>query len=360
MIRIVQIVPRAPDYPTQTASEQLLRWNDSRFAIRPHPLGPEFLHAVRALRSLRRDATPGQILHAFGERALAIATLVGGKIVYSPIGFPNRQAIRWLRAVMSYRDVHVTCPTDTLRRALVENGTPIDRCHLIRPAVDFGKIRGRRNRELRARLGIGEDDYILLAPGESTRDAAHDHACWAASILHVLDPHYRLLIWGRGDQTQTLHHFEQRVGQEQMLIDAEQRLRERVPFESLMGAADAVLIATQAPTATLPISVCMAAGLPIIAAVSPTVAELLEDRHTALMLGDPTPRKIAQRLLDLREDSKLQWSISDMARTEAFEFFSLTRFLSQYATLFEAIANNQPVEFPQQPAGAGLRFHGRA
>jgi glycosyltransferase involved in cell wall biosynthesis len=360
MIRVLQVVPSAPDYSTQSASEQLLRWNDSRFGISSCKLGPEFLHAIRAVRELRRDTQPNEILHVFGERGLAIGTLVGGKIIYSPIGFPNRQAIRWLRAVMSYREVHVVCPTDTMRRALVENGVPIERCHLIRPAVEFGKIRGRRNRALRAKLGIGDDDYVMLAPGESSRDAGHERACWAASILHVLDPKYKLLIWGRGEVAPKLDHFEARVGQTEMLIDAEVQLRERVPFESILGAADCVLVTAQAPTATLPISVCMAAGLPIVAAVSTTVAELLEDRHTALMLSDPTPRRLAQRVLDLRENSQLQWSIADMARTEAYEYFSLTRFHLQYATLFEAVAQDQPVEFPQPQAGAGLRFHGRA
>jgi glycosyltransferase involved in cell wall biosynthesis len=360
MIRIVQVAPSAPDYPTQATTEQLLRWNDSRFNIERYALGPEFLHAVRAVRNLRRVVASDTILHVFGERALATATLVGGKIVYSPIGFPDRQAIRWLRAVMSYREVHIACPTDTMRRALVEAGVPIERCHLIRPAVEFGKIRGRRNRELRAKLRLTDEDTVLLAPGELTRSAAPDRAVWAASILHVLDPKHKLLIWGRGGQVEKLHHFEDRVGQKDMLIDAERRLRDRVPFETLMGVADVVLVTAQAPVDTLAISVCMAAGLPIVAAVSPTVAELLEDRHTALMLGDPTPRKLAQRVLDLRENPQLQWEIADKARTEAYEFFSLTRFLSQYAVLFDAVANSKPVEFPQQPAGAGLRFHGRA
>src|SRR5690349_8209061 len=234
MIRIVQVAPSAPDYPTQTTAEQLLRWNDSRFHIERYSLGPEFLHAIRAVRDLRRDSAAEQIVHVFGERALAVATIVGGKIIYSPIGFPNRQSIRWLRAALSYRDLNIACPTDTMRRALVEGGVPIDRCHLIRPAVEFGKIKGRRNRELRAKLRLTDDDYVMLAPGESTRESAHDRACWAASILHVLDTRYKLLVWGRGEQVPKLHHFEARVGQTKMLIDAEARLRQQMTFESLL------------------------------------------------------------------------------------------------------------------------------
>jgi hypothetical protein len=103
----------------------------------------------------------------------------------------------------------------------------------------------------------------------------------------------------------------------------------------------------------------MAAGLPIVATVTPTVAELLEDRHTALMVGDTSARVIAQRILDLRSDGRLEWSISDMARTEAFEFFAMTRFLEQLRCVYQQAAAREPVIVPQQGPGAGLRFHGR-
>src|SRR5205814_4359542 len=131
-----------------------------------------------------------------------------------------------------------------------------------------------------------------------------------------------------------------------LLSIAEQRLRRAVPFEELLPAADLVLVTATGPVATLPISICMAAALPIVSTVTPTVAELLEDRHTALFTTRPLPRLIAQRILDLRADSKLQWSITDMARTEAFEYFSLTRFLEQHRSLYRQFAAGNKVEIP--------------
>jgi len=70
--------------------------------------------------------------------------------------------------------------------------------------------------------------------------------------------------------------------------------------------------------ATLPIAICMAAALPIVSTVTYTVSELLEDRHTALMAPPGKPRLLARRVLDLLEDPTAQWSIADMARTEAY------------------------------------------
>jgi hypothetical protein len=85
----------------------------------------------------------------------------------------------------------------------------------------------------------------------------------------------------------------------------------------------------------------------------------LEDRHTALLVAKPSPRIIAQRVLDLRDDPGLQWSISDMARTEAYEFFALSRFLEQCRSAYEQLATGDTVTIEQPAPGAGLRFHGR-
>jgi glycosyltransferase involved in cell wall biosynthesis len=78
----------------------------------------------------------------------------------------------------------------------------------------------------------------------------------------------------------------------------------------------------------------MAAALPIVATVTYTNAELLEDRHTALMCPANKPRLLARRLLDLQEDQQVQWAICDQARTEAYEYFPLTRFLNEYREMY--------------------------
>jgi glycosyltransferase involved in cell wall biosynthesis len=140
---------------------------------------------------------------------------------------------------------------------------------------------------------------------------------------------------------------------------AEPLLRRAIEFEQLLPATDACIVTAKGPVATLPIAICMAAGLPIISTVTYTAAELLEDRHTALMVPRSSPQLLAQRVLDLRADSGLQWSIADMARTEAYEYFSLTRMINQYRTAYRQMAVDEAIAIPEAAAGAGLRFHGR-
>ena len=357
MIRVLHVRPRHADHQTSRGVHHL-----------GAALGPGFDVGVweisgvaRAAIALRRETGRTDLLHAWGTSALAAAAIWPFRhILFTPTDFPTSRQIGWIRAIAQHRDVNVICPTTTMHRALVTRGVPPQRCHLIRPGVEFGRIKRRRDRQLRTALGLDDSHHVLLAPGESTRNADHRQAAWAAAILNVLDHKTRLLLWGRGPLARSVRRFARKLGQPEMTILAQERLGRPIEFEELLPAADMPVVSATGPVPVLPICACMAAGLPIAATVSPTVAELLEDRHTALMTRAGVPRLLAQRILELRGDSRAQWSLADMARTEAFEYFSLTRFLDQHRTVYRQASAGMKVEVPEQAPGAGLRFHGRA
>ena len=316
------------------------------------------MHQLRLLRSIRQDQSDATI--AVGVASLAVATMAStGPIVFCFKSFPKLAQVKWLRAAMDYRDIHLVCPTSTMHRFCVERGVPIDRCHLIRPGVEFGRVNRRRDPKLRAALGLVETDYVWLLPGESTRGADHDMAVWAVAILNHLAPKHRVLTWGRGDRTRHLKYLAARQKQSNLFIAAEQALGRSMEFEELLPAADGVLISAGGSVTTLPIAICMAAGLPIVSTVTSEVAELLEDRHTALMVPRRSPRTIAQRIMDLEADKNVQWAIADMAKTEAFEYFAHSRFVNQWRMVLNQIVAGETVNVPQAAPGAGLRFHGR-
>ncbi|HWE96798.1 MAG TPA: glycosyltransferase [Tepidisphaeraceae bacterium] len=363
MIRVLHLLGREAEFQTARGSAALARGVGDGFSFHSHTLGAggDDRNPLSAFITLRRGADEKfDLVHAWDAASLAASALAGvAPIVYTPCRFPTRRSVGWLRAVMGYRDVQVICSSATQHRAYVERGIPVERCHLIRPGVDFSLVKRRRDASLRAAMGFGEDDVVILAAGESTRAAGHRLAVWTTAILHVLDGRYRILLWGRGDQAGSVARLAEKQGQEGLISVAERRLGRRLEFEELLPAADLVLVTANGPVPTLPIAICMAAGLPIVSTVTYTVAELLEDRHTAVMVPRPAPRVLAQRVLELRQDPSLQWTIVDMARTEAYEFFALTRFVEQYRTVYRQIAAGEKVEVVESSPGVGTRFHGR-
>jgi glycosyltransferase involved in cell wall biosynthesis len=257
---------------------------------------------------------------------------------------------------MHYRRVQVVCATSTLCHELRRRGIASDHCHLIRPGVDFARVRGRRDTALRQALGLCDQDRVILAPGESTRAASHRTALWTGGILNLLDPRYKLLLWGRGREVSSIQRFASRIRHTDLLFLALRRLGRCVGFEELLPAADLALVTASGPVPTLPVASCMAAGLPIVSTITYTLSELLEDHHTALLVSRPSPRLLAQKILELFEDARLRWELSDRARSEAFDYFAMTRFLDQHRTLYRQVASGQDVHLPDPATSSGMRF----
>jgi len=334
-MRVQHLLENDCDFQTARLAEALATRAGEDFDIEQQIIGSP----LPALRRLRERSAEVDLIHAWSLRGLTLAALAGDRrLIFSPARLPNRRGIGWLRAMMSYRDIRVVANSATMQRALIERGITIDRCHLIRPGVDFSRIQRRRNPALREELGFCDDDFVILAAGESDRPANHALAVWTASILYAMDERYKLLFCGRGEKSDSLRQFAGKLKQPDMVRDAEKTLRRRMEFDELLVAADLVLVTASAAVPTLPVMIAMAAGLPIVSTVTSELSELLEDRHSAMLVPKPTPKLIAQRILDIRQDPSLQWSISDTARTEAYEFFPLTKFVNEWREIYRGSA----------------------
>jgi hypothetical protein len=356
MIRVLHLLSTGADFQTRRTQELLCREAGGEFNSQHQTIGRGGDFRSTAIAAIRLRDSDAQIIHAWGQSALTAAAFAGAeRILFSPDSSMPTRSIGWVRAVMSYRNVQMVCASVLQQRLAVERGVPIAQCHLIRPAVEFARLGGKQNVEFRESLGLASDDFVLLAPGDSVRAAEHALAVWTCGILNVLDSRYKILLWGRGPRSDAVVRLGRQLHQETMVNVA----GPKVEFEKLLTAADAVLVTASDSAPTLPIAVCMAAAVPIVSVTNYTTAELLEDRHTALMTPHPSPRLLAQRVQDLQADSAMSWSIADMARTEAYEYFSASRLLNQYREIYRQMADDQPVKLTQMQTGAGLRFHGR-
>jgi glycosyltransferase involved in cell wall biosynthesis len=166
----------------------------------------------------------------------------------------------------------------------------------------------------------------------------HRYSLWAAAILHVLDSQWRFLIWGRGPMVDSLERFAATVGRDSLLVDAEKRLGRAVDFEQVACVADAALVFADAMAPVLPLSICMAAGVPIVAAETAGSRELLQDEITALLEPSATPRKLAQRMLGLQKAPALRRKIAEAARIQAIDRFSVARYVADWRRVYSHFA----------------------
>lgn len=287
---------------------------------------------MRAAWEVRARCQSALIVHAFGGKALAVA-IAGTRlpIVFTPVGFPTRQLVGWLRAAMGYRDIHITCPSDTARRFMVTRGVPFERTHLIRPGVDFKSIPTGRNEMLRTKLGFSNSDTVVYCPLEMTHDADHSAAIWAMSILSIIRPEFRLLMWGHGKNLASIRDLLSRTIDRRMF-----RIVENDSPDGLFAAADGVLLTPADHVPMMSIAGAMASGKPIVSTITESVCELLEDRHTALLVAQRTPRAIAHRVIDLFADATVAWKLQDRARAEVYDHLTHAKMLELFRQVYQS------------------------
>ena len=358
MIRALHLIDADADYELMSTHQQLVRALGEGYSIHTERVQENIASFMTTTLELRR--LPDErfdVVHAFGTTSLAVALFFGGKIFFTVSLPPRKQMIGWLRAAMNYRDLHVVCPTEVTREWIVRNGVPIERCHLIRPGVDFSRVKPKKDYELRKKFGFSQDDYVVLPGGETSHRAFHLYAVQATTILHWLDHRYKSLLWGRGPLTHSRAKFGEKLNLKGYLSVAQRALGRAVGFEEILPAVDLVLFVSHYPEQTLPIALAMASGVPIVSVAQRPTCEILEDRHNAFLSGTAHPRLVAKRILEMRDRSDQIWKVTDTARTEAFEYFSQTRMIQQYRTIYGQLARGEKVDPPPPPPGAGSRFH---
>ncbi len=335
MIRVTELFRGDASYEIVHSSALLARGLGEGFQVdqRVIEAGGGLRQTAKAIRALRR-ARP-DVVHAYGLQALVAAALSGaGRIIYSPPCNMCRGDARTLRAIAAYRPFHVACATEGRRRKLIANGvTPL--CDVIRPGIDPTTIRkAEESTDLRRRLGLKDEDFVILLAEEATFDAHQRDAIWAVGILHVLDSRYKALIWGNGKGAASLERFGGRIGTPDLLRSGA-RHGGGFSFETLLPVADLVLASAAGCTESLPLATAMAAGKPIVAVAGQTNGELLEGGRSALLTPTSSPRLLARRIQEARSDSSLSRLLADGARARADELFSMDRHIDQWRRLLE-------------------------
>jgi hypothetical protein len=244
MIRVTQMLGRGFDFATEQGAEWIRGRAGEGFRVGRRTLGARDDEATRngAPSPDESDNWPkaADLIHAWDEPALLSAAMGPRRpIVFSPVAPPRRSSLRWLRTVARLRDLWVVCPSETLRRAWTPRVVSAVRCEVIRPGVEGAAFGGNDTRALRRPLGFAADDRVILAPGETTRAAGHDLAAWATAIANIVDPRFKLLVWGTRGGIGTASAAGRQPRRGRRVRRRRAAARRAVTFAELLGAADA-------------------------------------------------------------------------------------------------------------------------
>ena len=181
--------------------------------------------------------------------------------------------------------------------------------------------------ELRRELGLSPGDFLVLTVGQIGLRKGQDILAEAAALLRPKLPNAHYLLAGqRCSNKEESLRFEEQVIARLRNLGAGGHLhllgyREDMP--RLMNAADVLVHpAHQEPLGRVLLEAA-AAGLPIIATDVGGTGEILRDGESALLVPPADPKSLAEAILKLAGDPKLQSRLANKARQRMLNDFPI-------------------------------------
>jgi len=346
----------------------------------PTVLGSAGLRDIGAYRRLGRRLAAGgvDVVHAhltdaivWGERAAraaglpCVATLhVGPRRGGAGLAGRRGAVRRVLERRALARCARVAAVSEAVRRAWLDAaGRPrLDpaRLEVVRNGIDLRPFRpeaadGERLRAaLRRAHGWPLDAPVAVTVCVLREGKGVGTLLEAAPAVFAAVPAARLLVVGDGPEADALRR---RAGPLAGRVAFTGR-RDDVP--ALLAAADLFVLASRddaLPTAVLE---AMAAGLPVVAADSGGVPELVEPGVTGALVPPGDPGALASALTGLLADPAGREALGRAGRRRAEERFSMGAWLDRLAALYErAVATSAPRQSPaprRRDGGRPLRI----
>ncbi|HEX7316907.1 MAG TPA: glycosyltransferase [Pyrinomonadaceae bacterium] len=173
---------------------------------------------------------------------------------------------------------------------------------------------------VRARLGLKEDEKVLLAVGRLSREKGHADLVRAVARLRETGPDvdFKLVILGEGPERAAVEEEARRLGVFERIVFAGHASDVR-PFYAL---ADALALPSHSEGSPNVLLEAMAAGVPVAATRVGGVPEIASNEETALLVPAHAPDALAEAFGRLLSDAQTARALAARAREHVLAHFS--------------------------------------
>ena len=202
----------------------------------------------------------------------------------------------------------------------------------------LGRPSAERRRAVRARLGLGDEDEVLLNLGRQDYQKGQRYLLEAFERLASERPRLNLLVAGRpGGATGEL---ERRLGR-MAHADRVRFLGHRGDIADLLAAADVFVFSSLFEGIGGACIEAMALGLPVVCADLPGMREVVEDGESGLLVEPASAAALAEATGAILEDPERAAAMGQRGR-EIFErCFTLERSAERMVALFRHVADRR-------------------
>jgi starch synthase len=247
--------------------------------------------------------------------------------------------LRW--ALRRPPELIVTCARfliDQVRQALPDRILDSQRIEAVPNAVDLDKFQPGDKREAKQRVGAQLDRPLLLMLANLSAHKGQETAIRAVAALKA---HRRTVnCWLAGVDRSPERLFETKLRQaikDYGVEDLVTLLGFRNDAPDLLRAADAVLLPSTHEGLPLTLLEAQACGVPIIAAPTAGIPEIIEDGRTGFLVDADDASTYARRIEQLLDDAARRGWMCEQARELCSRQHSWTAFYKRIADLYQEV-----------------------
>ncbi|MDB5813211.1 MAG: glycosyl transferase family 1 [Rhodocyclales bacterium] len=243
-------------------------------------------------------------------------------------------ANRWLYAKAA---THVVTTGETLRRELIDNlGVAEASSTSIPTGIDTTRFQPGNKAAARAQLGLATDAFWVGIV--ATLRSWKGHGYLLEAIEQLPDPHLRLLIVGDGPQRDALETKVRDLG----LADRVRFVGEQKDVVPWLQALDVFALPSYANEGvSQSVMQAMLVGLPIVTTAVGSMRDIIDNRHTGLIVAPEDAVQLADAIQSLRSDPVAAQMLGERARAFALEHCSLERMLDRMEAIFMGAARQR-------------------
>lgn len=246
----------------------------------------------------------------------------------------------WTNFVHYLPDRIIACGEAIRARLVDQCGFPPEQIVSIPTGIDFDTFRPQRSREeMRAELGLGDTDLVVIMVGIIRSVKRHAVALETVQKLARNYPNIRLLIAGDGPLREEVQAQAGALG-----LDMHVRfLGYRSDVADLMQAADALLLTSRSEGVPQAVTQALGLGLPVVATEVGSVPELVRHERTGLLAPAEQPEAIAAQLRRIIDNPDWARRLGAQGRTHVRAHYSLTSMLDATEGLCEHLLARKKV-----------------
>ena len=299
-----------------------------------------FWRVINWAPSLKRFAhsTCSRMIHAWGADAAAACTV---RVPDLPVvmtlldGDASLDVAKWIRSFPTLTTVVVG--SQAIRSRLISFGIESENVVVIRGYADFGAINRARQENIRRKVA-GEAKPVILMNGPASRAGGEFLGLWASAIVKKIHQDLTVLLPYESKERRRLLRFAESMGMPSLVTLPDPRLT----WPELAACADLFLIPADGEVCTEAVGTAMAAGVVVVGTAVRSTAEIIADRSNGLLVKNANPKDLAARIMTALGDETLRRTLTDAAKSQAFEVFGIRDFVDNYSHVYQNLFSGRP------------------